>query len=51
MRIETIKVYKGAKDVIVNKSDLKIWQDDGWVTSSDRQKASKKKSKVDADKA
>ena len=43
MKIETIKVYKGSKDVIINKFDLINWQNDGWETSSDRQKKQKNK--------
>lgn len=54
MKIETIKVYKGSKDVIVNKSDLKMWQDNGWMTSSERSKksaAKKSAAKEDDDKS
>ena len=46
MKIETIKVYKGSKDVIINKYELINWQKDGWETSSDRQKKQKQKSKA-----
>ena len=38
MTIPTIKVYKGAKDVIINKSDVDEWRKNGWKTSSDRAK-------------
>ena len=46
MKIETIKVYKGSKDVIINKYELINWQKDGWETSSDRQKKQKQNSKA-----
>ena len=49
--VETIKVYKGSKDVIINKSDLEFWEGNGWLTSADRQKASKaKKAKKEEEK-
>lgn len=46
MKLETIKVYKGSKDVTINKTDLEQWRGDGWVTSSERQKAKKGKKNV-----
>lgn len=43
MKIETIKMYKGSKDVIVNKFDVAEWRGYGYETSSDRQNKQKKK--------
>jgi hypothetical protein len=45
MTVETIKVYKGSNSVVVNKSDVEEWRNNGWQTSSDRQKSSKKGTK------
>ena len=39
----TIKVYKGAKSVLIYKKDLEEWRERGFKTSSDRAKASKVK--------
>ena len=44
--IETIKMYKGSKDVTVNKSDIEEWKGYGYETSSDRQKKTRKKKEV-----
>ena len=49
MKVPTIKVYKGAKEVIINKADYEVWKADGWKSSSDRQKSSKSK-KVEVEK-
>lgn len=50
MKLPTIKVYKGSKSVLINKSDYDAWKADGWKSSSDRQKESKAKKAVkDAD--
>lgn len=35
-------MYKGSKDVIVNKTDVDDWRKLGYETSSDRAKKSKK---------
>ena len=36
-------MYKGSKEVIVNKTDVEEWRKLGYETSADRQKKSKKK--------
>lgn len=41
--VETIKVYKGTNSVVINKDDLKTWNDMGFKTSAQRQKPTKKK--------
>lgn len=46
MKVETIKVYKGSKNVLINKSELEFWQGNGWKTSSERQKAIKTKEEL-----
>jgi len=43
MTCETVKVYKGRKDVTINVTDLDFWRSNGWETSADRQKKNKKK--------
>jgi hypothetical protein len=46
--VETIKVYKGSNEVVINKTDVDEWRKNGYETSSDRQsKAKKKTSKED----
>ena len=40
MTVETVKVYKGKESVVVNKSDVKEWNERGYKTSS-QQKAPK----------
>lgn len=42
MIVETIKVYKGTKDVTINKTDLEEWNSYGFYSSSQKQKSSKK---------
>lgn len=42
---ETIKVYKGRKDVTINLEDLSFWRGNGWETSADRQAKPKKAKK------
>lgn len=39
MSIETVKVYKGKEIVICNKSDVKLWNDAGYLTSLQQKKA------------
>ena len=46
MRTETIKMYKGAQCVTVDKTDVDTWRGYGYETSSDRQKKSADKKKA-----
>lgn len=45
MRIETIKVYKGSKNVTIDKTDeaLAEWNEMGYFTSSQRKKMKENK--------
>lgn len=44
MKLDTIKVYKGRTEVIINKTDLEKWNSEGWVTSAQRKSKGKNKS-------
>lgn len=44
MRVETVKVYKGKESVVVNKTDVKEWNERGYKTSA-QQKTSADESK------
>lgn len=35
---ETIKVYKGRSEVVINKEDYEVWKGLGYLSSSDKQK-------------
>lgn len=50
MRCETVKVYKGKSEAIINRTDLEEWNERGYVTSSQRQKAAKNKKNVKSGK-
>ena len=39
MKIETVKVYKGKEVVVCNKTDVAIWNGNGYFTSSQQKKA------------
>lgn len=43
MREETVKVYKGNKNVTINKSDLELWNGNGYLTSSQQKSAADEK--------
>jgi len=52
MRVETVKVYKGKDVVICNKSDVEIWNGNGYFTSSQQKKSAEDaKLKKDAEAA
>lgn len=45
VKSNTLFVYKGRNKVLINREDLGNWEDDGWRTSSNRQKKDSKDSK------
>lgn len=39
MKLDTVKVYKGKSVVTINKSDLEVWNESGFFSSSQQKAA------------